>query len=118
MAVPQLGERILVLRPNWLELIISGEKTLEIRGRNLCAGKYWLGCRGRIDGRAVFEPAFQIQSAATWHSLRHQHRVETDELPYKTTFGIPVRFCERVSPPISYTIKRGAVGIVKYAPTV
>ena len=49
------GDRILVLRPHWLNLILAGEKTLEIRGRNLSAGTYWLGARGVIHGLAVLD---------------------------------------------------------------
>ena len=115
---PQPGDRILVLRPHWLNLILSGEKTLEIRGRNLPAGPYWLGCRGMIHGRAILKSATLINTAQAWQALRHLHRVDSEKLPYKRTFGLPIRFCERMSPPIPYTRKRGAVGIVKYAPTV
>ena len=38
MAAPRPGDKILVLRPCWLDLVLSGEKTLEIRGKNLSAG--------------------------------------------------------------------------------
>ena len=39
--------------------------------------------------------------------------VEADELPYKTTFGLPIRQCHRVTP-TPYEHPRGAIGIVKY----
>ena len=113
MATPQRGDRILVLRPHWLNLILAGEKTLEIRGRNLSAGNYWLGTRGMIHGFAILEPAMLINTAQAWQELRHRHRVESDELPYKTTYALPVRRCRRVIP-IPYVHPRGAVGIVKY----
>ena len=63
MATPQPGNRILVLQPHWLNLILAGEKTLEIRGRNHSAGNYWLGTRGMIHGFAIFEPAMLINTA-------------------------------------------------------
>ena len=113
MATPQRGDRILVLRPHWLNLILAGEKTLEIRGRNHSAGNYWLGTRGMIHGFAIFEPAMLINTAQAWQELRHRHRVESNELPYKTTYALPVRQCRRVTP-IPYVHPRGAVGIVKY----
>ena len=113
MAGPLPGDRILVLRPHWLNLILAGEKTLEIRGRNLSAGNYWLGTRGMIHGLAVLQPAILIDSAQAWQELRHRHRVESNELPYRTTYALPIRRCRRVTP-VPYVHPRGAVGIVKY----
>ena len=109
---PQLGDRILVLRPHWLNLILSGEKTSEIRGRNLAAGSYWPGCRGMIHGRAILMPATLIKTLEAWRDLRHMHHVEGDELPYKRTYGFPVRHSERVTP-TPFAHPAGAVGIVK-----
>ena len=40
---PRHGERILVLRREWLELILSGRKKMEIRGTRLREGDVWLG---------------------------------------------------------------------------
>ena len=113
MATPQPGDRILVFRLRWLNLILAGEKDLEIRSRNLSGGRYWLGCRGTIFGLAVLEPAIPIKSDAAWRRLRHRHRVEVDELPYKTTYGFPVHLCRRVTL-TSYEHLRGAVGIVRF----
>ena len=113
MAAPSPGDRILVLRPHWLNLILEGEKTLEIRGRNLSAGKYWLGTRGMIHGLAILEPAILINTLQAWQDLRHRHCVDSNELPYKTTYGLPIRQCRRVMP-TPYEHPRGAVGIVKY----
>ena len=113
MATPQPGDRILVFRLHWLNLILAGEKDLEIRGRNLSGGRYWLGCRGTIFGRAILEPAIPITSAQAWRRLRHRHRVEVDKLPYKKTYGLAIRHCRRVRQ-TPYEHPQGAVGIVKY----
>ena len=45
---PKAGDRILILQPVWLDLILAGEKTLEIRGSSLRPGKYFLGCKKQI----------------------------------------------------------------------
>ena len=113
MATPQPGDRILVFRLHWLNLILAGEKDLEIRGRNLSGGRYWLGCRGTILGRAILEPAIPITSAQAWRRLRHRHRVEVDKLPYKKTYGLAIRHCRRVRQ-TPFFHPQGAVGIVKY----
>ena len=62
MTRPKHGDRILVVRPHWIRLILSGEKTLEIRARNLSPGKYWLGSRGVIYGRVKLGPGILIDS--------------------------------------------------------
>ena len=113
MATPQPGDRILVFRLHWLNLILAGEKDLEIRGRRLSGGQYWLGVRGTIFGLAILEPAIPINSDAAWRRLRHRHLVEGDELPYKKTYGLPIRHCRRVTQ-TPYEHPQGAVGIVKY----
>ena len=77
---PLPGDRILVLRPHWLNLILDDEKDLEIRGRNLASGPYWLGCRGTIYGHCFLGSSILIDSAEAWRGLRFRHRVEADEL--------------------------------------
>ena len=113
MATPQRGDRILVFRPRWLNLILADEKDQEIRGRNLSSGPYWLGCHGTIYGRCFLGSSILIDSAEAWRGLRHRHRVEADKLPYKTTYGLPIRQCHRGTP-TPYEHPRGAIGIVKY----
>ena len=44
MARPQPMDRILILKEQWLQQILLGGKTMEIRCRPLAAGRYWLGC--------------------------------------------------------------------------
>ena len=63
MATPQRGDRILVFRPHWLNLILDDEKDLEIRGRNLASGPYWLGCRGTISGHCFLGSSILIDSS-------------------------------------------------------
>ena len=113
MATPQDGDRFLVFRPRWLNLLLDKEKDLEIRGRNLSSGPCWLGCRGTIYGHCFLGSPILIDSIEAWRGLRHRHRVEVDELPYKTTYGFPVHQCHRVTL-TSYEHLRGAVGIVRF----
>ena len=76
MATPQRGDRIIVFRPHWLTLILADEKDLEIRGRNLSSGPYWLGCNGMIYGHCSLGSSILIDSAKAWRGLCHRHRVE------------------------------------------
>ena len=40
---PQTGDRILIFKPQWLALVLSGRKTLEVRGIAYKSGSYYLG---------------------------------------------------------------------------
>ena len=43
---PRKGDRILIFKPQWLQLVLSGQKTMECRGAAYKSGKYYLGCGG------------------------------------------------------------------------
>ena len=102
-----------VFSPTLAKPHIGRRKDLEIRGRNLSSGPYWIGCRGTIYGNCSLGSSILIDSTEAWRGLRHRHRVEVDELPYKTTYGFPVHQCRRVTL-TSYEHPRGAVGIVRF----
>ena len=112
--MPRDGDRILVLKRRWLDLILSGEKTLEIRSKNMKGGTYFLGCGGEIFARVYLDQAFPIKTEVQWNSLREAHCVPYDALPYKKTFGMRLLRLVRMQSPIAYVHPRGAVGIVKY----
>ena len=113
MTRPKPGDRILVVRPHWIRLILSGEKTLEIRARNLSPANYWLGTRGVIYGRAKLGPGTLIDSVEAWIGLRQRHHVEAHQLPYKNTYGLPIQNARRVRR-VSYKHPRGAIGLVRF----
>ena len=43
---PRPGERILIFKQQWLELVLSGQKTLEVRGAKYRPGKCYFGTGG------------------------------------------------------------------------
>ena len=43
---PRSGDRILIFKPEWLRLVLSGHKTLEVRAMAYKAGKYYFGTGG------------------------------------------------------------------------
>ena len=43
---PRSGDRILIFKPEWLGLVLSGHKTLEVRAMAYKAGKYYFGTGG------------------------------------------------------------------------
>ena len=46
-SAPKLGDRILIFKQPWLQLVLCGHKTLEIRGAPYKAGKYYFGSGGQ-----------------------------------------------------------------------
>ena len=113
MAMPRNGDRILVLKQNWLALVLAGDKTMEVRGKRLRAGRCLFGCKGTIYASATLDDAIEIPDAQQWDSLRHLHRVPEQALPYARTLGLPINDVERLNPPIPFHHHKGAVGIVK-----
>ena len=109
---PQVGDRILVLKWPWLELILLRRKTIEVRGVAFRRGRYFLGFKRNVYGW-VGDP-MRIASVEQWQELRHLHRVESPSLPYKRTFGCPILRAQALSTPVPFTHPKGAVGIVKY----
>ena len=87
---PRPGERILVLRREWLDLILRGRKKMEIRGARLREGDVWLGCQSTIAGKARIGPALAISTESEWASLRPMHLVADAALPYKTIYGFTI----------------------------
>ena len=112
---PVDGDRILIVRPYWMSLIIAGEKTMEIRSTAFRAGKYYLGHNKRILAVAYLGKPVRIASTEQWIELQSRHRVRSTALPYKKTFGLPTLCVQQVRPaPCEHP--RGAVSVVKYRP--
>ena len=107
------GDRILVLKQKWLSLLLSGRKTLEIRGTRLKPGRCLIGCGGKIYASAVLGKAIEIKTVRQWRELRGKHLVDTNVLPYVKTWGLPVYQVELFKKIISYTHTKGAIGVVK-----
>ena len=114
MAMPRNGDRTLVLKQNWLGLVLAGDKTMEVRGKRLRAGAAYFGWKGTIYASATLGDAVEICDTQQWNNLRNQPRVPEQVLPYKRTFGFPIHNIERLSPPVSFRHPKGAIGIVKY----
>ena len=111
---PQENDSILILRDPWIGLILSGSKTLEIRGARLRPQTMWLGSRGLIFGQARIESAREIETDEAWQELYPQHRWDRSTRPYKRTFAMHLTEVQRLNRPQHYRHSRGAIGIVKY----
>ena len=110
---PMAGDRVLVLRPQWLALILAGRKTLEVRSRRLRPGRYYLGSCGYISGHVDIGVATRA-TLRDWRARVAEHHVQSQCLPYTSTWFHPlVNLCV-ASVMLPYNHPRGAVGIVAF----
>ena len=119
--IPETGAPILVIKKPYIDMIISGQKTLEIRGapcRKPVGTRVFLSASGSgtICGSAIFSGSVGPISLEDWDAYRAMHRVEGNELMYKKTFGWSFVQAEVVDPPIPYMVKRGSIGWRRYEP--
>ena len=119
MSIP-LKAPILVVKPEWLELLLNGDKTVEIRSTacRLQVGTivYFSPSRsGHVSGSAIFLGSIFFADAERWESARSLHLV-SGPLPYPRThgwmFGSPCRFDQTVP----YLVKKGSVVWRKFEP--
>lgn len=113
--VPAKGERILVLQPPWMELILGGTKTLEIRHQPLRSGHSLIGTGQRIWGTVELGEPIRITDMTQWKNLESQHRWEhQDKLPYKKTWALPILGSARWQKQVPYKHKQGTVGTARF----
>ena len=96
-----------------MELILSGDRTLEVRGVPYRPGKYFLGYKRQILAVAHLGKPFRITTTEQWLALRSQRGVMLDALPYKRTYGLPTISAHLVSA-IPFHHPRGAINIAIY----
>ena len=106
---------VLVVKPEWGEKILNGEKTLEIRRGN---HKKHVGERiglcfsgtGAIQGFVDFMGAVGPLDVPTWRARRRDHCVPGDALPYGAcTWGWEMANPERLEAAIQFERKPEAV---------
>jgi len=114
---PRPGDRVLVLRSEWLDHILSGDKIAEVRGFRLHQGEtYYLGHKSVIYGSAVVREARAIEDVADWRESVQWHLWDRDTPPYKRTFVHFLSDVKMAAWPVPYKHPRGAISIVRYHP--
>ena len=78
------------MKKDWLEKILDGVKTLELRHMRLKAGRCYLGSKSKIYGEAFLGEAKLIPTMVEFRARYSEHHVEADRLPYKKTWAIPI----------------------------
>jgi len=114
---PALGDPILVFQKQWLDKILSGQKTMEIRHQCLKAGYRYLASGQKIHARAFLGAGAPVHSSE-WHLLLSRHCVDTQEMPYARTCAHDITGLQLLAEPLPYKYQLGQVGTATFVPIV
>ncbi|OLQ08593.1 hypothetical protein AK812_SmicGene7896 [Symbiodinium microadriaticum] len=115
-AVPAPGDRILRLRRAWLDLILSGTKTAEVRRDATTPGGVWLGCGGRVEAFGLLGLPVRVANFAEFQSRFEEHRVDVPALPYgPCTYLWPLTDVRILPAPVCYHNRAGPVTWLPFA---
>jgi hypothetical protein len=108
----------LIIKKHWIDLIFSGEKTWEIRGKNAKArGKIALiqSGSGLIMGTCNVLNSIEL-TREQYQASEHYHQIplkEGFEMPYERTYAWVIENAIRFETPVTYVHPQGAVIWVK-----
>ncbi|CAE7458353.1 unnamed protein product [Symbiodinium necroappetens] len=115
--LPQLGDRVLRFQRHWLDLVLAGTKTAEIRRDRTSSGCAWMGCSGRVWGRIHIGDAARLSSLEELRATHGQHRVEATELPYGArTYLWPLSGLYILPEPVPFYNRPGPVTWLPFVP--
>lgn len=108
--------RGLIIKEKWLDLIISGDKTLEIRGHNTtCIGEeiYLLeSTTHRVRGIAIIEDTLKL-NCDDWSNYENEHKVHLPykdaKIRYRNVWAWRIKVKEVFTTPKTYKHKKGAI---------
>ncbi|CAJ1374403.1 unnamed protein product, partial [Effrenium voratum] len=106
---PAVGDRVMVLQPFWLECVLNGSKTLELRGRPARLGFVWLGLHGSVRGSAAIATCKKI-CEEEFQALSSSHQMIAEHMPYAVTWALGLGNVRELETPIPYFRLRGAIG--------
>ena len=113
---------ILVVKKTYISKLLSGTKTMEIRGSHSEKSRgthVYLSQSGTgaIQGRVTFQGSALI-NAKEWKASFPKHQVDLPALPYKRTHGWTFSDHVRFDQPVPYVVLRGSVCWRKFQPLV
>lgn len=108
---PKIGDKIMVVRQPWLDKILDGSKTMELRCRKACPGVVWLGMGGTIYGRAKVVNSIAL-SPADFRAREAEHQWPAkDPIPYnEAPWGLMLEEVKRLPLPLPYWRPPCAIG--------
>jgi hypothetical protein len=114
------GLRIFILREKYLQLVLEGVKTLEIRGQKRDAGPAYIGTSTppRVYAKILLGEPFPIKTVEHWRELANKHHASdfkgNDKLPYAKTLAFPILEVHKLGVSLPFVWKHGWVGYGKF----
>ena len=111
--VRRSAKSVLVVKRRWLDKILVGRKTWEIRG-GPTAKRGWIhfaqsGFTGKVMGRARLVGCHRVSRSSFEQKVRHHCVDSWDDVKYKKPYAWVLEDAERFERPFDYNHKRGAV---------
>ena len=104
--------KALIIKQHWIDLILSGDKTWEIRGNNThIRGQIELiqSGSGLVVGRCEIVDSIPLK-LKDFQSNKNKHCIsDVEKLPYKTTFAWAIKNVQRYKTPRPYKHPNGAI---------
>lgn len=99
-----------IIRQPWADLILSGQKTWEIRGNNCkIRGTVGIVCQGKWVGTVEIIDCIELTMEQYSKNKKKHHVQDTSSSPYKKTFAWVVSNPKKFKTPKKYTHKNGCV---------
>ena len=111
--VRRSAKSALVVRRRWLDKILAGRKTWEIRG-GPTTKRGWIhfaesGSAGKLMGRARLVGCHRVSRSSFEQDHCHHCVDNWDDVPYHTPYAGVLEDAERFERPFAYEHKKGAV---------
>ena len=111
--VRRSAKSALVVKKRWLDKILAGRKTWEIRG-GPTTKRGWIhfaqsGSTGKLMGRARLVGCHRVSRSSFEQDYCHHCVDNWDDVPYHTPYDWVLEDAERFERPFAYEHKKGAV---------
>ena len=112
--IPQIGDRILVVREEWCRKILEGKKTMEIRSTKTRPGLVWLGFDGNVYGQVEITHA-KVLTEAEFRARADAHLWPEDSpVPYTRLCGWNLANAKVLPKPVPYWRQRGPIAWIRF----
>ena len=107
---PQVGDRVIVLKEPWLQLILEGKKTMELRGCKARPGFVWVAMKGNVYGSVIISRSVELSAEAFRARAAEHHWPQEWALPYERLCGLLLADAKPLPSPVPYWRPPAAIG--------
>ena len=117
---PELLAKILMFSQEWLDLVLSGKKTLELRKVKISCSmqdeSYYLGAGNMIYGRCIISPGVKVENDEDFSKLKDGHLWTDSKPPYSFPFAVHGLSKVQRLKPLEFERLHGTQGRALYRP--